>query len=191
MMAHDLHIQTARKDRRQSDQAFLGRRRLPIPQQSTNRPVRPPGQEDQPLRMDLQIWNAYLGRLARRGFQISRADQLHQVLIATLVLSQQNDLVRRRANAPLQTGPGPFPLFLSQAQLHACNRLYARSRGRLGEFQTAKHIVGIGNRYSGHFLLRAQLHQILNTNSPLRQGIGGMNAQMNELSMICHTRQSR
>jgi len=137
--------------------------------------------------MGFQVGDANLGRLARRGFQIRCADQLHQVQIATLILCQQHDLVRGWANAPLQAGSGTFPLFLSQAQLHACNRLYARSGGCLGKFQAAEHIVGIGDRHGRHFLLRTQLHQIFNTDCPLRQRIGGMDTQMNELSMICHT----
>ncbi len=157
----------------------LCRRLLSGLQQPSHRPVRPAAEADHTLGMGLQIRHGDMRQLPVPA-QVERGVQLHQVLIATLVLRQQDQWRGRRGF--LARGD----VFCTEIHLTAHDRLNARAAGGHGKLQSGKHIVGVGHRDGGHARIKAETRQFLEPDRALQQRVFCMKAEMNESGLAAH-----
>ena len=172
-VALQLHIEALRIDRSQPRQHRPRLRPLPRLQKPPHRPVRPPGQADQPGGMARQLLQGHLRQLAAL-VDIKAGVQLHEVHVAGPVLRQQH-----------HGGQGPR-LFartgriMRHRDLAAHDRLHARPLCGDRKLQRGEHVVGVGDRDRRHLLGHAEPDQLLDRNRPFQQGMLGVNAQMDE-----------
>ena len=108
------------------------------------------------------------------------ADQLDQVGIACLILSQQYELVGLGTNARAAGHRGAAAL---ESELGADNRLHTLIRCRQGKLQRTEHIAGVGDRYRWHLLLLAKLDQVFDLDRTFGERIGGMDPEMDEIGV--------
>ena len=156
----------------------------PLQQQPAHAALQAPGERDQAFRPSLHVVQGDLRCLLAGTVEEGLADQAHQIAVAGLVLGNQGKLVRQ--NVAPADHPQSAPLGIDRApdvELHADDRLHALARGRHREFQRAEHIAAVGHRDRRHAVLLRQLHQLLGVNRPLRQGIGGMHTEMDEIGV--------
>src|SRR6056297_114301 len=181
-VALQLYIKPVCERRQQLAHQRLGRRALPGLQQAPHWPIRPTRQADHPLGMRLELGQRDMRQLPVAA-QIETRVELHQVLVARLVLRQQNQ--RRRRLGPLAR----LGLEIIQIDLTTHDRLDARPARGDGKLQCGEHVVGVGHRDRRHPRLLAQARQRLEPHSTLQQGIFGMDAKVDESGGTAHAPQ--
>ena len=160
---------------------------LALLQQSPDRPAGPAGQQDQAAVVLQQSVQRDRRLLAVVAVQIGDLQHLQQIAVAFRVLDQQHHrgfalappaAVRRRHGM----AAGLLGLHL-HGDLAADDRLDALVRGRQGEFQGPEQVVGVGHGDRRHVHGPAHLGQVLQADGAFGQGIGGMDPQVDEISM--------
>ena len=179
-MALQFDIQPIREHPGQPIHQSLSRRALPLLQQAANRPIRPAGQADQPVRMLRQFLQRDLRQLPAL-VHIKAGTQLHQVLIPRLGLRQQH---QRRGWFGFFTR---LHLYIGQIDLTAHDRLHPGPAGGDRELQGREHRIGVCHRNGGHVHLRAKPGQLFQPHSAFQQGIFSVNAKVNESRGTAHT----
>ena len=107
------------------------------------------------------------------GFQEADGRQALQVGHAGGVLRQQHHRVGRQAGV---VGAG-------QGDLAADDRLDALAGAVLGEFQRAEQVAGVGDGCGRHAGVLGQGDDLVGADGALAEGVGGMGAQVDEVSV--------
>ena len=94
-----------------------------------------------------------------------------------LGLDQQHDLVRCRYLHLMRIS------LAGETQLATGDGLDAGILGKPREFHCAEQVAGIGHGHCRHGIALAEIDQLLVLDRPFREGIGGMNTQMDKIGM--------
>ena len=121
-----------------------------------------------------------LGQLRQRDMrpirlpQVQRGIELHQPLVPGARLRQQHD--GRGASSGFTESGG----FQSEVYLASDNRLHASLQRSDGKLKRGEHVVGVRDRDSRHARFFAKPRQGLEANGPFKQGVFGMQAEVDE-----------
>jgi hypothetical protein len=122
--------------------------------------------------------------IAGLTLEVGTARQLQQVAVAGFALRQQHQLVRRRLVADaIAAVEGPALLLAGNAELTADDRLQAGVARGERELEGAEEIAGVGHGDGRHGLRLAERDQLLQLDRALRERIGGVDAEMDEIGM--------
>ena len=123
----------------------------------------------QPGKLDVRLFRLL-------GAEIGARAEPHQAAIAVLAGGQEHD--------PRKPLPGHHAAIVLIAEIEAertaDDRLDARARHFLGEFERAEHVVGVGQRQRRLLVFLRQLRQPRDGQRAFEQRIGRMNVQMHE-----------
>ena len=176
-VALELHIQPSRKRPGQAPENGLRRRALAFGKERPHGPGRPAGKRDEAVGALLQGGQ---GNFRVVGAEIGLAEQFEQVAVTALVLDQQHQSVRC---GPFPVAPAGPDFLARDAQLASDDGLHAGRRAGGRELERAEKVVGVGDGHRRHARVTAQGHQILDLDRTFGEGIGGMNAQVNEVGV--------
>ena len=135
---------------------------LPVDQQLRDFALRARREHDQPLAVLREHFFVDAG-LVVEAFQLGDADEFEQILVAGLVLRQQDDVIR------LFIVIAVVPRILRDVGFHADDGLDLRGFAGLVEIDHAKHRSVIGNRQRGHAQFRRVRRQSLHTAQSVQQ----------------------
>ena len=126
-----------------------------------------------------QQFFVYTG-LVIHALNIGLGNQLHQILVASFIFSQQNKVIVLCTIhlKILPTIPG------SHINLAANNGIYALRLGSLIKINNTEHIAMVSNGQVLHSQLLGPLHQWLYSVCPIQQAILSMNMQMGKWYII-------
>ena len=176
-VALDFHVETARKDRRELVEAMARGVVLAGREKAADRPRHAARQRDQPLRLPGKRPPVDL-RLRRVGGEKAGAGKRAQVAVAGLVLREQHDPVRR-----LRTVARGRPVFDREAEFATDDRLHPGLGARPRDVHRAEQVAGIGDGDRRHRIFAAQGGERVRGDRPLRQRIGGVDPEMNEIGV--------
>ena len=163
--------------------ALRGERRIGQHRQR-DRPVRPAGQRDHAVGFAGEPFELDVRHLIDRRLQERPGVQPHQAAIALLARCQQHDPRRRRQGAMARVR---ILVAEVDAEFEADDRLNAIARQLVGEFQTAEHVVGVGQGQRRLPVGLRQLGQLGDFHRAFQQRIGRVDVQMDE-SGVAHRR---
>ena len=103
-------------------------------------------------------------------------NQLHQVLVANLILGQKSDVIRCIASRRWTI----FVRNRCDVGFAANDWFYAGATCFLVKFNRPKQIAVIGDRNGRHFEFSRLFHQFFHSNSAVQQRVFGVQMQMNE-----------
>ena len=109
-----------------------------------------------------------------KAFEEGGRDQLDQVLVAGLILAQQQQVV-----IAIGVAARLVPL-LRDVDFAADDRLDAPARGFLMKMNGAEQVAVVGNRHRRHLLPFDQIHQPRDLTSAVKQRIVGVAVQVDE-----------
>ena len=183
-----LHIEPVAEDGMKRFYPRAGELGITVGERRIDRSFKPAGECDQAFgpRREIADGRNRLARFARREINLGR--KAHEIGVALGVLDE-------KPNAPV--GAGAVQIAVSSRALalggetkrkrQACDRLDAGFRERLGEFQRAEEIVGVGQPERGRTVGGRQRSKLLNRERAFKQRIGGVHPKMHKgLSPIRH-----
>ncbi len=180
-MALDLDVGTPGKSGGHAIEDFGGLVGMAFEQRASDRAVDHAGEEDQSLCMVEQEVERHLRRHQAIGVAIRTADQLEEVGVTRFVLHQQQYAIRIFV-AVVAAGLGVHQRMEGRdVEDRADDRLDARVGAVGRELRSAEHVAKIGDRNRRKAPGFAQAEQLLHLDRAGRQGIGGMDAQVDEV----------
>src|SRR5579883_3257056 len=183
-VAHQLDVEPAGEERLEAEQHRLGGLALPLRQKPPHRARWTASKGDQAAAHALERREIDLRHLAGVALEEGLTHELREVGVADPVLHQHHKRVRRRCGSdPAETRGGVLRARAPDRQLAADKRLNPRL-GRSGrEFQRAEEITGVRHGDRRHAVALTELHQLLDLDRARRERIGGMDAEVNEISV--------
>ena len=151
------------------------------------RPAGPSGQRDQAIGLALEPSELEMRLLVRRRLEKCARIEPHQAAVAALARGQENDAraLQDRAVAGARAG-------LLVGEIHrqcaADDRLDARRRHLVGEFERPEHVVGVGERERGLPVGLGELGKPRDGQRAFEQRIGRVHVQMHETGPIRSSR---
>ena len=115
-------------------------------------------------------------RLVMEALQKALGHQLDEVVIARLVLGQQDEMV-----APAGQLGRLVEMVMADVDLAAEDGLDADLGALLGEVGRAEHVAVIGDGTGGHAEILGAVAQVLEADGPVQQAVFGMAVQMHEI----------
>jgi hypothetical protein len=138
---------------------------------------------DQALRMLRE--NLFIdARLVVETFEMRRANEFDQILVAGLVLRQQDQVKRR---IPRAAGFFLKPRPRRDVRLATNNRFQSGLRCSLVELHRSIHAAVIGHRDGRHLACVRLLYRVRNPARPIEQAVLGVQVKMDKVRMF-HTR---
>ena len=154
-------------------QPALGFGLLAVGQEAGERPGGAAGQQDQAGGVLGDAIERELRLQAGIGVEEAARGQALQVGEAGCVLRQQDDLLGRQARV----------VGASEGELAADDRLDALGGAGLAELQGAEQVAGVGDGDGGHLGVARQGGEFLRFDGALAERIGGMGAEVDEISV--------
>jgi hypothetical protein len=182
-VALQLDVEPVGIDGREPLQQVLRAGLVALAQRGVDRAFRPARERDQPLAVGFQIGKRDERLMVLAVVEISRARQLHEALVASLILGDQRDRAVRPRRGVRARGAGLAELDGKRA---TDDGLDSGPGQRLGKLQRAEQVVAVSDRQCGLRVGGRQLGELLDRQRAFQQRVSRMHAQMNEAGSVIH-----
>ena len=178
-VALQLDIEPVAERREERVQARRGEMRLAGEDRAVDRAVRAAGERDQPLGAAVEPGALDVRRLVAGMIEEGARIEMQQVAVAGFGRGEQHE-ARHRGD---RRAAGPHLVLLIAAidrERTADDRLDARARHLVGEFERPEHVVGVGERQRRLMVGFGELGELGDRQRPLEQRVGRMHVEMDK-----------
>ncbi len=160
-------------------QARSGEMRLAGEDRAIDRAVRTAGERDQPLGAAVEPGPLDVRRLVAGMIEEGAGVEMQQVAVAGLGRGEQHE-ARHRGDRRAARPHLVFLVATVDRQRTADDRLDARARHLVGEFERAEHVVAVGEGQRRLMVGLGELGELGDRQRPLEQRVGRMHVEMNK-----------